>query len=205
MTVLTLTSLTQALIDSQDLLRSVRAKELDAAAPKISETIESNEFTIAEASSPFVALTIEKPRTGYLPVTSLNPDRASIVDAPRAVAFEIDQAFLDQLHELRSMCKILGVEEVQTVYYPSWGLDGDDELYRMEMERLCVGADFFQFQGTSNNCDERFESTLLGFDELAERLKCDPYEVISFCDHTSQSDAEDFVKSMQDLDRPAPC
>ncbi|WP_139103390.1 hypothetical protein [Xanthomonas euvesicatoria] len=204
MTALTLTSLTQALIDSQDLLRSVRAKELDATSPHIAAAIATNEATIGEASSPFVALILEKPRTGYLPVTSLNPDRASIVDAPSAVAFEIDQAFLDQLHELRSMCKILGVEEVQTVYYPSWGLDGDDEPYRMEMERLCVGADFFQFQGTSNNCDERFESNLLGFDELAKRLKDDPHEVISFCDHTSQSDAEDFVSSMRDLNRPAP-
>ncbi|MGZ1522243.1 hypothetical protein [Xanthomonas citri] len=204
MTAFTLTSLTQALIDSQDLLRSVRAKELEVTSPKIGEAIASNEATIGDASSPFIPLVLAKPRTGYIPVSSVSPDRASVVDAPRAVAFEIDQALLDQLHELRSMCKILGVEEVQTVYYPGWGLNGDDEPYRMEMERLCVGTEFFQLQGTSKSCDERFESNLVGFEELATRLTHDSCEVISFCDHTTQEDAEEFVQSMQDLDRPSP-
>lgn len=190
-------------MDSQDLLRSIHAAELDGSEPLVAETIAMHDQVISDACSPHVALVLSQPTVAYIPVRSVAPKPGNYTPAPSAIAVDIDQAFLDQLHELRSVCTALNVEEVQTVHYPYWGRDDDGELLPMEMERLCVGRDYFRFEARSDTSDARYESDALGFEELENRLS-KQLPLINFSQIASTEDVAQFLDQREVASRPSP-
>lgn len=190
-------------MDSQDLLRSIHACELDGSEPLVAETIAMHDQVISDACSPHVALVLSQPTVAFIPVRSVTPMPGNFTPAPAAIAVDIDQAFLDQLHELRSVCSALNVEEVQTVHYPYWGRDNDGEPLPMEMERLCVGRDYFRFEARSDTCDARYESDALQFEELEKRLS-EQVPVLNFSRSARTEDVEQFLEQRDLAARPAP-
>ncbi|KAF1703001.1 hypothetical protein [Pseudoxanthomonas kaohsiungensis] len=156
-----------ALNECDELLREIRAENLDGSEPVVGEALERTYVARKALDAAFVtAETIGKPISALLEVS--NPH--DLDAAPSYVSVRVDNDFIAKLRHLQGLCRAFNLDMVSVNGSPeTWHRLDAAEDDRTELDYLTVTTENFFFSAVPKHDDRTFESAWCEIDSLVEQ------------------------------------